>query len=166
MLACRNQSGGEGVDDTTRELMHRMHELSRSLRLIKHHGVEQSTVSAALLPVLRHIAEPAGGCLGRDLAARTRLDPSTISRAVTALVAHGWVERGADPSDGRAHVLTVTAAGRAALRDAQQQYGRLLQRALAGWSPADVAALSEALGRLTADIDRTLGHHDTLEAAR
>lgn len=76
------------------------------------------------------------------------------------------MERNADPADGRAGVLALTAAGRAALADALAWYGDVIGRALAGWTRDEVAALGAALRRFTADVGRTLGHPDPLEAAR
>lgn len=165
------------ADTPARELVLRLHTLSKSLRLIRHRGAElHPAMPAGLLGVLLHIDEPASGCSGRDLAARTGLDPSTISRAVAGLVAHGWIERAADPTDGRARVLRLTPAGRAALAEALDRYGAVLSEALADWSQTDIAALCGVMDRLSRDIDRSLGHAltehshpthtDSLEAAR
>ena len=85
---------------------------------------------------------------------------------MATLVTHGLVERRADPADGRASVLGLTEAGRTALTDAHAWYGEVLDRALAGWAPHEVAALSAALARFAGDLDRSLAHSDSLEAAR
>lgn len=47
-----------------------------------------------------------------DLAAELYLEKSTASRVVAALQRKGYVTRSAHPEDGRAIVLSVTAAGR------------------------------------------------------
>jgi MarR family transcriptional regulator, 2-MHQ and catechol-resistance regulon repressor len=47
------------------------------------------------------------------LADALMLDKSTTTRVVDALERKGYVERRQDPSDARAHALTVTRAGRA-----------------------------------------------------
>jgi DNA-binding MarR family transcriptional regulator len=156
----------------TQELVLRLRDVGRSIRLIKQCRAESaSTVPAGLLGLLTHIGEQSAGCHARELAARAGLDPSTVSRANAALVGQGLVERRADQRDGRASVLALTPAGHGALADAHRRYGELLDRALADWTPDEVAALAAALGRFARDIDRTLGHHadpqnDTLEAAR
>ncbi len=49
---------------------------------------------------------------GRDLAAEPYLDKSTASRVATTLKRKRHVTRVPDPRDGRAIVLTTTAAGR------------------------------------------------------
>ncbi len=47
-----------------------------------------------------------------DLAEKVQADPSTVSRQVAALVRDGYVERRADPMDGRASLLVITERGR------------------------------------------------------
>jgi DNA-binding MarR family transcriptional regulator len=160
------------VGTPTNELALRLRDLGRSIRLIKQcRPGDASAVPPGLLGLLTHVGEHSAGCHARELASRAGLDPSTVSRGIAALVGLGLVERRADQRDGRASVLVLTPAGQAALADAHRRYGELLDRALAGWTPDEVAALCAALGRFTRDLDRTLGfpsdsHNDTLEAAR
>lgn len=67
-----------------------------------------------------------------ELAARLRLEKSTVSRLVGQLVAQGWVERRRDTSDGRALRLELTTAGRKAARELaaarRRKFARLLER--------------------------------------
>ncbi|MCU1489563.1 MAG: marR family transcriptional regulator [Acidimicrobiaceae bacterium] len=59
-----------------------------------------------------------------DVAARLRLDVSTVSRQLHVLEDLGLIRRGRDPEDGRAYQLEVTAEGEAelaALRDARHR---------------------------------------------
>ncbi|MEH1017005.1 hypothetical protein V6U90_28395 [Micromonospora sp. CPCC 206060] len=60
----------------------------------------------------------------------------------------------------------MTPAGRTALAEAYDWYGEVLGRALADWTPAEVAALARALDRFTHDVENTLRQHNDLEAAR
>ena len=83
-----------------------------------------------------------------DIASDLQVDLSVASRQVAALVADGFVERQPDPADRRAHVLRVTDAGLAALRDAFIGMVGLIDDALSDWSPADVQDLAAGLGRL------------------
>lgn len=151
------------MNTATRELATRLQELLVGVRLLKqrraHH---RPAVPPGLVGLLRQI----DGCQARELAERSRLDPSTVSRAVATLVADGLVERTADPDDRRASRLTLTDAGRTALTDTQDWYGRVLAGALTDWTPDEVAALSAALGRFTRDLEVALAHHDNLEDAR
>ena len=156
----------------TRDLALRLRDLGRSIRLLKQGRLGRaSAVPAGLLGLLTHVGEHTEGCYARELAVRAGLDPSTVSRGVAALVGHGLVERRADQQDGRASVLVLTPAGRQALADAHGRYGELLDRALADWTPDEIAALSTALGRFARGVDRTLGcpstpENTSLEAAR
>jgi DNA-binding MarR family transcriptional regulator len=99
------------------------------------------------------------GCHPKELAARCGLDASTISRAVSTLVARGLVRRSADPADRRACILTMTEAGRAALADLERQQAEMLAAALRDWSQAEVDAFAAALARFVNDasayLDRT-----------
>ncbi|GIF26785.1 DNA-binding MarR family transcriptional regulator [Actinoplanes tereljensis] len=150
--------------DAKRELGLRLQDLLKCMRLIKQsRAMERPGIPAGLLA---QIDDLPAGCHARELAARTSLDPSTISRAVAALVAHGLVERLPDPHDGRASVLAVTPAGRVALADIADWLGRVLDRALSGWSAEEVAALTVALARFTHDIEASFASHDNLEVAR
>ncbi len=157
------------MDAVARQLEDRVRGLLRVVRMVKqrHHALPPGLIGTLGL-IDRAGANATGanpvGCHAKELAASAGLDPSTVSRAVAALVANGLVERRADPDDGRASILVVTGRGRAELADARDWYDRLLRRALADWSPEEVEALTEALGRLTTDVEGALG--STWEAAR
>lgn len=152
------------MDAVARELEDRVRGLLRVVRMVKqrHHALPPGLVGT--LGLIDRAGAHATGCHAKELAASAGLDPSTVSRAVAALVANGLVERRADPADGRASILVVTERGHAALAEARDWYDRLLGRALADWSPEEVEALTDALGRLTTDVEGALG--STLEAAR
>lgn len=155
------------MDGSARQLGTRLHELVRTVRLIRRRRADaRPLVPLGLVGMLMQIDQLPPGCHARELAARTGLDPSTVSRAVGTLVGLGLVERGTDPTDMRARVLALTPDGRTALSEAFDWYGGVLDRALADWTPDEIAALSGALGRFTRDIETALGHHDNLEAAR
>jgi DNA-binding MarR family transcriptional regulator len=167
------------------ELLHRLDDLARMLRTIRQRrATERPEIPFGMLGILRGIeqltdragrhGEEAVGCHAKELAETVGLDPSTVSRVVTALVARGLVDRRTDPADRRASILVLTDAGRAALADAQDWYADLVVRALADWQPADVAVFTSVLGRFTTDILRSLDEaaavhndpHDTREASR
>ncbi|MBY8848959.1 MarR family transcriptional regulator [Saccharothrix sp. MB29] len=158
------------MDVATRELETRLRDLMKVVRLVKQLGSERHpAIPSGLLGTLTLIARANGhgeptGCHAKELAVQAGLDPSTVSRAVAALVSHGLVERRADPGDGRASILVVTDRGRAALDEARTWYDDLFGRALADWTPEEVEALTSALGRLTTNVEGALG--STWEAAR
>lgn len=117
-----------------------------------------SSVPAGLVGVLAAIdaiATPAGNrCHGKDLATRCGLDPSTVSRSVSSLVALDLVRRDADPVDGRASLLALTPRGRQCLDDAERWHSGVVAEVLADWTEAEVQQLVTLLRRFTADADR------------
>ncbi|ASW57341.1 hypothetical protein CIK06_01300 [Plantactinospora sp. KBS50] len=150
-----------------------MRDLTRLARQVRQRRTGASTaVPGGTLETLAHlgqIVDRPAGCHAKELAVVAGLDPSTVSRAVAALVADGLVERHPDPADRRASVLVLTETGRAALAAAQRWYGDLLDRALAGWRPEEIDNLTRALHRLTTDIHQALEDEPRipdLEAAR
>ena len=152
--------------DANHELGLRLQDLLQSLRLIKQCRSDgRPAIPAGLVGLLTHIDQVSSGCHARELAVRTSLDPSTISRAVASLVSEGLVERQPDPDDGRASVLVVTPAGRAALADSLDWYGRVLDRALTGWSADEVAAFSATIDRFARDVETSLASPRHLELA-
>jgi DNA-binding MarR family transcriptional regulator len=91
------------------------------------------------------------------LADAVHSDPSTISRQIGHLVKLGYVERTADPEDGRATLLAATAEGRRVLEENRRLRNERFSRILASWSDADRAALTTMLSRLASDIEAFAG---------
>lgn len=85
-----------------------------------------------LLFPLRHL----GPLRVTDLAEVKGADPSTVSRQATQLVKAGLVRREADPADGRASRLAVTAEGLTACVRLQEVRNGLISNALRDW-PVD-----------------------------
>jgi DNA-binding MarR family transcriptional regulator len=96
---------------------------NRALRAIeqqmKHAGVIPLTWYDVLLEL---DAAPGRRLRMQDLAARTVLSRTRVSRLVDDLVEVGLVRRELDPDDGRATLAIPTPAGRAALRKAAPVY--------------------------------------------
>jgi DNA-binding MarR family transcriptional regulator len=87
------------------------------------------------------------------LAASVQSDLSTVSRQVAVLVAHGLLERQADQLDGRASLLAVTAAGRAAIAEHEQGRDEFFDEVLTGWSTEEMHQFARQLERFTAAYD-------------
>jgi len=79
-------------------------------------------------------------------------DASTVSRRVAALAERDLLVRTADPDDGRAHQVALTDRGREVLRAERDRRDRLVDEALAGWSEADRADLTQLLIRFSASL--------------
>lgn len=103
-------------------------------------------ISVSMAHALSDLLE-ADGLSQTELAARLRLEKSTVSRLVAELRRRGWIERTRDQRDGRVARLFLTAEGRA-------QAGRL--------QAARAAKFGQLAGRLS-DSDRATVEH-ALEA--
>jgi DNA-binding MarR family transcriptional regulator len=88
------------------------------------------------------------------VAHRLGVDLSVASRQVAALVDEGHAERRPDASDGRAHLVAATPAGRRALTVSHRRMVDAFTRVLESWSDDDVAALTGGLQRLREDFAR------------
>lgn len=87
------------------------------------------------------------------LADAVHSDPSTISRQVGHLVKLGYVERTADPEDGRATLLAATQEGRRVFEENRRLRNETIAGMLSAWTPDDRAQLSSLLGRFVDDYE-------------
>lgn len=91
-----------------------------------------------------------------ELAARMRLDASTLTRNLQPLVAAGWVEQGPG-EDARSRSVTATAAGRAKRSEAQRAWKQAQLALNARLGDARVAALHALLDDCLALLDAEEG---------
>lgn len=87
-----------------------------------------------------------------DLAAAQRIHPAALTRQVQALEAEGYITRRPDPLDGRAAVVEVTTAGKAAHRRLSAANDAIMAEQLADWSPEELQDLVGQLERLVVDL--------------
>ncbi len=87
------------------------------------------------------------------LAEAVLADPSTVSRQVGQLVQLGYVERQADPEDGRASRLAATERGLAHLAEGRARRNQMLATVLADWTRDDAARLIELMDRFIDDFE-------------
>ena len=88
-----------------------------------------------------------------DLSEHACLDLSTVSRHVSALESDGLVVRSPDPEDGRAQLLSVTAAGEQLVQELREQRLAMLARALEDWSDDDRRDLIRLIRRLADSLE-------------
>jgi DNA-binding MarR family transcriptional regulator len=88
----------------------------------------------------------------RALAAALCVDDSTASRTVGLLEDRGYLARSADPRDGRAILVALTAAGRALESRLRDDALRDAQATLSALDPADPEAGVAFLRRLAAAL--------------
>jgi DNA-binding MarR family transcriptional regulator len=110
-----------------------------------------SELDPAAMPLL-HALRCTGSIRLSDLAARTHLDASTVSRHVKALEDRGYVERSGDPVDRRASQVTLRPEGEKALLAAMDERRADVAKVLAGWSEDDRRRLADLLTRLAQDL--------------
>lgn len=87
------------------------------------------------------------------LAEAVHSDPSTISRQIGHLVKLGYVERTADPEDGRATLLAATEEGRRVFVQNRRARNEKIAQMLTPWSAADRQVFAALLTRFTADFE-------------
>ena len=88
------------------------------------------------------------------LADAGHVDPSRASRMIAHLVELGYVERQADPADGRASIIAITDAGRDAFDRLRKQRDRFLAAVVAGWPERDRKRLAALMTRFVSDLCR------------
>ncbi|WP_324650344.1 MarR family winged helix-turn-helix transcriptional regulator [Georgenia sp. H159] len=137
----------EGLIDALADLVRRHRNLT--VRLSRESGLPAAQV--AVLAAISRLGESRIADLAEDLL----VDPSVVSRHVSPLEHSGSVERRQDPADARAALVRLTPQGEEALAQVRGLRRRHLEAALAEWSEADVAELTEVLGTVARFLDAT-----------
>ena len=148
-------------------------ELQRTVRRSKARLLATGDDVDSATQLLLHTVAADGPMRASALAASVQADLSTVSRQVAALVGRGLLERQADQFDGRACLLAVTDAGRAAIADYEQGRQKFFDAVLADWNTEEMRQFARQLERFTAAYDRVhsawmserAGHPDTPRAA-
>jgi DNA-binding MarR family transcriptional regulator len=94
-----------------------------------------------------------------DLASSLGITPASTSRLVDALESEGWVARTADPSDGRAFLLSVSESGSGVLAGLRRETDGRLADAVRALAPDERRALADSLPVLAAIADRYLAEN-------
>jgi DNA-binding MarR family transcriptional regulator len=89
-----------------------------------------------------------------ELAAEERVTQPAITLLVNRLAERGWVERIPDPSDGRAVLVSLTAAGEEVFARLRAEYRALLHEEMASLEDEEVETLAAAVAILDKLIDR------------
>nr|WP_231713174.1 MarR family transcriptional regulator [Arthrobacter sp. zg-Y769] len=92
---------------------------------------------------------PGGERQQGSVAEALQVDKALLSRTVSQLETLGLVVRRADPSDGRAQLLDLTAEGRVRFEGVHTAKQSPLRDRLRDWSPAELRNLSDLLHKLT-----------------
>jgi DNA-binding MarR family transcriptional regulator len=146
-LAADRQETVVSVADSFRELQRTVRRSKARLLAAAGDDVESAT------QVLLHAVAAEGPMRASALAANVQADLSTVSRQVAALVGRGLLERQADQCDGRASLLAVTGAGRAAVAEHEQGRQAFFDAVLASWDTGEMRLFARQLERFTGAYD-------------
>jgi DNA-binding MarR family transcriptional regulator len=86
------------------------------------------------------------------LARALRLDASTVTRQLTVLECHGFVQRCANPADGRSSTIVLTPEGRQCMCDVQRERWQHIGELVSGWTEREQCDLGTALTRLNVSL--------------
>ena len=90
-----------------------------------------------------------------ELSAREGISQPAVTQLVNRLQERGWVTREADPADGRAVLVALTASGREELEHVRAEYRALLHDEMTALDDGEVETLATAvkiLDRLVARL--------------
>ncbi|MGD0373504.1 MAG: MarR family transcriptional regulator [Streptosporangiaceae bacterium] len=94
------------------------------------------------------------------LARALQLDASTVTRQVAALQCQGFVQRRANPADGRSSTIALTQAGRQSMREVERERRRQIEALVSDWDEAEQIDLGLALTRLNASLAESVTEVD------
>jgi DNA-binding MarR family transcriptional regulator len=121
--------------------------LVRQLRITDRAAQQLAGVSAAQLFVLSELGKTPNMSLG-ELATRTFTDQSSVSAVVARLTEAGLITRRRAGDDARRLVLSLTRAGRAALKKAPAVTQKQILEAVQKFPPADRERFADMLEEL------------------
>ena len=107
------------------------------------------SLDTALFPLLVRTSMQRNLTIGA-LADQVGRDYSTVSRQITRLQELGLVHSEPSETDRRQRLLSVTAAGKNALKKIDRARNSVMSEALEGWSQAEIAELARVTARLAA----------------
>ena len=96
--------------------------------------------------VLRYVAKH-GPCASGDVARAMNMDKSAVSRQVTSLREHGYVDVVADSSDGRVLLLTVTERATQRLLAVRHEHRATFRSHVDGWTDDELREFAGWLRR-------------------
>ena len=132
--------------DSLADLVRRHRNLT--VRLARETGLAASHM--AVLATLGRLGEVRLHALADELF----VDPSVVSRHVSALEQEGCIDRRPDPADARAALIRLSHSGEAALSGVRERRRRHLQSAMADWTQPEVATLATTLQTVAPLLDQ------------
>ncbi|GAB3927125.1 hypothetical protein GCM10027613_42370 [Microlunatus endophyticus] len=122
---------------------------SLSERIAGHIHPDLDSPGYALLATILELDPDDQGVRAVDVASRTNLHKSTLSRSIADLERLGLIARVRDPQDARARLVTLTGRGRTAVENSRVGRRELMLSRLESWEPDDLAQLATLLQRFS-----------------
>jgi len=145
------------MSDTVETLRALEHEVTVMVRRLKRVVAERArAIDPALMPVglvVLGLLHEQGPVRQTVLVDTLGMDKGAISRQIQHLLDLGLVVREADPADGRAQLLTVTADGEHRLARVADERRAMLEQRLSDWSPDDLAQFVALLARYNRSLN-------------
>jgi DNA-binding MarR family transcriptional regulator len=138
-------------DANVRSVLDALRRTVRALRAAATTAEDVLGITGAQHFALQKLAGAPGSSLN-DLANRTLTHKSSLSVVVSRLVEQGLVHRERAETDGRGVMLSVTPAGRRALRRVPDSAQTRLVRALGHLPPDDLAEFARLFDRFTREL--------------
>lgn len=113
-------------------------------------GLSLSRPAIKILSSLRKV----GAVRLSSLARVADLEAPLVSREIRELVADGYVRRTADPTDGRAGIVELTAEGEQACLQYRRATDEIIAETFEEWNGADLRSLRDHLERVAEDFAR------------
>ncbi|MFI5783245.1 MarR family winged helix-turn-helix transcriptional regulator [Nocardia sp. NPDC051570] len=104
-----------------------------------------------VLALLREGAEPTQ----KELAEATGIEQPSMAQLLTRMDRDGLIRRAPHPRDARSQTITLAPGTDARVTDAHAQLAALDNRAVAGFTAAEIATLRDLLTRVGNNLDRT-----------
>lgn len=137
------RAAAESVERELVMMFRRARKLSTTVAVQVHPDLDPASYSLLLM------VDDAGSLRGMDVADRTGLDKSTVSRQIATLVDLDLLERVPDPDDGRARRIQLSKLGCSRLAEVRQQRRQHLHGEFANWPTQDLEDLARLLSRLS-----------------
>ncbi|HEU5420973.1 MAG TPA: MarR family transcriptional regulator [Streptosporangiaceae bacterium] len=150
-MTCPSPSGPDAIGIIELELL----KLVRHLETFGRRGSLYVSVDRAGYLAMRML-ESLGPVSAHCLAQALRLDASTVTRQISALVSEGLAVRKANPADGRSTTIVLTDEGRAAMRELECRRRLLIEELVRGWDEPGQISLGTSLARLNDSLLRTV----------
>lgn len=152
-------NGTDSADRLATALIHNLKTLRAVRQIVPRAHPAVDPLSYPVLFTLCHGPSRVG-----DLANALHSDISTVSRQASTLTEHGLIDKGADPQDRRAQLLSLSAQGHDLLARLRVERAAMFAELLHDWDDDDVVRFTTYLDRLSDALrDRHLSPVTTKE---